>query len=514
MKNLLIFILLLAVRFSFAQAPMNLGRVINSPLLTEFNPYISGNGKNLIFEANSGEDEAIEFKISTLTNGIWSAPVALPGVNSALNKLVYTGAVSISHDGNFIFYSSSKSGGVGSADIYYMEKTASGWSAPKNLVKPVNSAGYENDPSMSPDGKYLYFTRNEAKKGPGGQTCSKIFVAEKTGKDSWKEPKELPAPINMGCEAAPRILSDNKTLLFASIRAGGKGGYDIYRSQMNKDGSWGPVQPMTFINTTQDDIYVSVPATGDYIYYTGPNAKTTDIFKMKIPDNLQPDKVLLVQGSVKNIAGQPVASRVMINSFKDKIHGMNTISATGAYSAFMSSGDKYDFSITSGEKGYSYYSDFFDLDTLKKFKQVNLDVKLLPLKVNTVFPARNIIFENNSPSISSLSSYELERIIRLLKDNPTLSIELGVYTNKILKDTLSHDDLTETIVDNSDTLKPKTTYHNDRTSKQSDAIVGWLTQKGIPAERIQAKAYGDQKSKLAGPAPLAAQWVEIRVLKE
>jgi WD40-like Beta Propeller Repeat len=514
MKNYQTITLLLFAHLTYAQAPINLGRVINSPLLKEENPSISGNGKILIFEANSGEDEAKEFLLSTQNNGVWAAPAAIPSINSALGKLVYTGAPCISHDGNSIFYSSTKSGGVGGGDIYYIEKTNTGWTAPKNLAKPVNSAGYENDPCLSPDGKFLYFTRTEPKKGPAGQACSKIFVSERLGKDSWKEPKELPTPVNMGCEANPRMLSDNKTLLFASIRSGGKGGYDIYRTQLKSDGSWAIPQPMTNINTDKDEIYVSVPATGDYIFFTGPNAKSTDIFKTKIPDNLQPEKVLLVQGTAKNPAGQPVVSRVNINSLKENQHTMTTISATGNYTAFMRVGDIYDFSITSGEKGYAYYSDFFDLDTVKKYKMINLDAKLEPLKVNTVFPAKNIFFENNTEKFSSASIYEFERLIRLLKDNPTLAIEIGVYTPKVLKDSASHDDLTEMIVDNSDTSNVKTIYHNDKTQKQSDVIAAFLTQKGISTDRVKAKGYGDQKSGLMNHIPLAMQWVEIRVLKE
>ena len=193
---------------------------------------------------------------------------------------------------------------------------------------------------------------------------------------------------------------------------------------------------------------------------------------------------------------------------------MNTISSTGNYTAFLRVGDKYDFSITSGEKGYSYYSDFFDLDTLKKYKMLNLDVKLQPLKINSVFPAKNISFENNTEKISSASGYELERIIRLLKENPSMVIELGVYTSKIMKDSISHDDLTEVITDNSDTSNIKTTWHNDKTQKQSEGLTSYLSQKGIAAERVHAKGYGEQRSMVPGFVPAGKQWVEIKVISE
>ncbi|HXA00782.1 MAG TPA: hypothetical protein VNW99_02270, partial [Cytophagaceae bacterium] len=84
MKSSFCILFVLFTHLTFAQAPVNLGRIINSPLLTEEHPNITGNGKTLIFEANSGEDEAKEFLISTLNNGIWTAPTAVPGINSAL----------------------------------------------------------------------------------------------------------------------------------------------------------------------------------------------------------------------------------------------------------------------------------------------------------------------------------------------------------------------------------------------------------------------------------------------
>ena len=92
MKKLLTFSLLCLSCLTYAQAPINLGRVINSSLLMESNPSVNGNGKILIFQSNSGEDEAMEFRISDQNNGVWTAPATLPSINSAMNKLVYTGA--------------------------------------------------------------------------------------------------------------------------------------------------------------------------------------------------------------------------------------------------------------------------------------------------------------------------------------------------------------------------------------------------------------------------------------
>src|SRR6185437_7815032 len=250
-----------------AQSPMSVPP--NGNLSSEYSPSITANGRVMLLEATTGEDDQPEIVISNQKGGTWTMPQAVSGVNTPANKLNYTGAAFLSYDGNSIYFASNRYGGVGVTDIWYMERAGSGWTAPKNLAKPVNTPGIDGDPCISADGKYLYFVRCTSK-APTGQNCCKIMVAEKVGKDGWKEPKELPAPVNMGCEAAPRIMPDGKTLIFSSIRAKGKGGYDLYESKLKDDGTWTTPVALDFINTAKDDIYITVPASGDLIYYTGP----------------------------------------------------------------------------------------------------------------------------------------------------------------------------------------------------------------------------------------------------
>jgi OmpA-OmpF porin, OOP family len=514
-----------------AQTMQSLGMPINGILSSETSPSISGNGRTIILEATTGEDAAIEFVISNIKAGVWSRPEVIPGINSKANKLNYTGAHYLSFDGNSIYFSSNRYGGVGGADIWYMERSGTTWSTPKNLAKPVNSAGFDGDPCLSPDGKLLYFTRCSDKKGPNGQSCCKIYVAEKAGGDTWKEAKELPAPINIGCEANPRIMADNKTLLFASIRAGGKGGFDIYRSQLKNDGSWTNPEPMSFINTKDDDKYITVPASGDMVYLSAPAKGGNDLFKIKIPENLQPDKVIFIQGIVKDASTlSALPAKITTNSIKSNKLKIYNNHADGTYAVFLPQGEKYDYSITSNEKGYAFYSDFYDLDTLTKYRLIPLEVKLQPLKINAVFPAKNIVFETNTDKISGISNYELDRIIKLLRDNPTVKIEINAYKDKIVKDSVMQDGLTELIVDSiklkSHTMLPdstfadsiiiKKTYHNDRTKKQANAVASYLTKKGITSDRFTANGQGDKKpvsSNNTGPF-YGEAWIELKVIRE
>jgi OOP family OmpA-OmpF porin len=533
MKTKLFILLLLSLcsHLIIAQTMQSLGMPINGTLSSETSPSISGNGRTIILEATTGEDAAIEFVISNIKAGIWSRPETVPGINAKANKLNYTGGHYLSFDGNYLYFSSNRYGGVGGADIWYMERSVTTWSSPKNLAKPINSAGFDGDPCLSPDGKLLYFTRCGDKKGPNGESCCKIFVVEKAGGDTWKEPKELPAPINIGCEANPRIMADNKTLLFASIRPGGKGGFDIYRSQLKNDGSWTNPEPMSFINTDKDDRYITVPASGDMVYLSAPAKGGNDLFRIKIPENLQPEKVLFIQGSVKDALTQiPVPAKINTNSIKSNKLKIYSDHSDGTYAVFLVKGEKYDFSISANDKGYAFYSDFYDLDTLTKYRLIPLEVKLQPLKINTVFPAKNIIFETNTDKISPVSNYELDRIIKLLRENPTLKIEINAYKDKIIKDSIMADGLTELIVDTiklkslsmlpdstfADSIVLKKTYHNDRTKKQSQAVASYLVKKGITPDRFIANGNGDKKPTSTAPNQSfhGEAWIELKVIRE
>ena len=183
-------ILFLTFSGTIAQTGVNLGMPLNSMLESEFYPSISGNGKTMILQSTTGEDGQAELVISYNKGGAWTRPESVPNVKPLNSKTALNPDYYLSADANTIVFSSPKYGGVGGSDIWFMEKSSAGWGVSKNPGKPINSAGHEGDPSLSPDGRLLYFVRYNDKKTPGGKPCGKIYVAEKTG-NLWKEPKEL-----------------------------------------------------------------------------------------------------------------------------------------------------------------------------------------------------------------------------------------------------------------------------------------------------------------------------------
>lgn len=520
-KLLFVSVLVFKVSGLFGQSTP-LGQPVNTGASEEYNPSVSANGRTLIFEQLYFNQDNTELMISYQKSGAWSRPEPLPAANSELKSMVNSG-YSMNANGSQIWMHSSRAGGVGGLDIWVIEKTITGsWSAAKNLGKPINSAGQEVDPHLSSDGRFLFFTRLTEKKNDKGTPCGKIFMSERNGKDGWKTPVELPAPVNSGCECTARLLHDNKTLVFASQREGGMGGFDLYRAQWQSDNTWSAPEAMSFINTPEDDRYVSIPAGGGIVYHTG-NAKTggRDIFRTKVPDNLAPDKVTLISGTLKNASTNLVLPpRVAVNAIGSNKGYQYYGAADGTYTICLPVGDVYDVAVQTQEGGYSFQSSLFNLKNSTKYEEKVFDAKVSPIKPGLIIPLNNTGFQNNTDTALVTSMPELNRLFLLMKGNVTMRVELGVHSDRNDIDTIRKEEFTYTVIDTvsrftdstgTEYIKTRTSYSNNNTVAQSKAIAQWLIKKGIPTERIVPKGYGNA---VPPSDKRPARRVELKVLHE
>ncbi len=501
-----------------------IGVPINGTGTYEFNPCLTGNGRTMIAESGLDEFDKPILTINYQKAGIWAKPIEVKGGATNTIPTISNGGFFLNNNGSSLLFHSNIHGGLGNQDIWMMEKTIAGtWGTPKNFGNPINSALPETDASLSPDGKYLYFTRLSSEKTPNGSPCGKIFVAENIGKSYWKTPVALPSPINMNCECAGRMLADNKTFLFASMRSGGLGGYDIYKTNQKTDGTWEIPVPYTFMNTTKDEKYVSVPAAGNLAYYTGlDKVGGLDVARSKIPEALQPDKITLIQGSVKNATNNLLLlPKIVVTNTTTNKSTIYIGSADGSFTAGVPQDAIYDVAIMAYDGGYTFKSMLFQPPKIQKFEEKSFDVKLSPNTPGLVFPLSNIAFVNNSDTLEAYSMAEIMRIYIMMKANITLKIEIGVHTNDVQKDSIFRAGLTATLVD---TLRYtdstgvelytlKTTYSSENTTSQAKAISKLFIKKGIPAERISVKGYGIEQP--LNPAPLDAilnKRVELKII--
>ena len=560
MKKALL-IILFFTSYIQAQIRRPLGPPVNTPQFNEYAPSISANNKTMIFETDRAGEGKWELYYTTKNEkNKWTPAKPITNINKVGKENDLIGGPSISYDGKTLFFFASFEGGKGDMDIYYSNWNGTDWSEPKTLGETVNTKAYEGFPSVSADGKSLYFIRDSFSKRKDKALCYSIWLSKKQEDGTWGVAEKLPAPINGDCEKSPRIMADNRTLIFSSIRKDGVGGFDLYQSFQEDDGSWATPINLEYINTEEDDQFASVSAAGDLMYYY----TTGDIYTVTIPDKYRKYKLVTVDGKVIDaITKQPIATKITSKSNNNKERAISTIvDANGLFSMIYRVGSKYELSTTplndyfpykgsmdmttaketdnieknielipkkipyqfqlldketkvilkdpkvkvmdaetkqllevkvekdvatvtveigkaykfaANALGYTFFSRGFKPDTADVFKDRLKKVPLAVLKKDAIVQLQDITFETGKADLKPDSNEELDRLVGLLEGNQTIKVEISAHT-----DDVGNDD---------SNLK--------LSEKRAKTVVDYLTKKGIKAERMTAKGYGETQPLVA-----------------
>ncbi|HET6990355.1 MAG TPA: hypothetical protein VFJ43_03480, partial [Bacteroidia bacterium] len=241
--------------------PINMGEKINSDGC-EYFPNVTADDKTFLFTRNREEKDANgimtrtqeDFYISYRdADGNWSLA---QNMGRPINTDNNEGAPSLSADGRFLFFAACDEydgygngrQGFGSCDIFFTKKVNGQWSTPQNVGAPVNGPSWDSQPSFSSDGKTLYFVSHRA----NGFGNSDIWMATLGTDGKWSNPVNMGPGINTaGKEEAVFIHPDNQTLYFASDGLTGMGGLDLYVCHRDSiTGKWGPAMNLGYpINT-------------------------------------------------------------------------------------------------------------------------------------------------------------------------------------------------------------------------------------------------------------------------
>ncbi|MBN2160821.1 MAG: OmpA family protein [Spirochaetes bacterium] len=443
---------------------------------SEYSPTISADGRTMIYQADIEKPKKYKIYAKQKVFNKWSNPIPLDNINSKYAD----GGCFITYDQNYLIFTSDRKGGLGNCDLWISQRKGDKWSDPVNMGVPINSPEYEGFASLSPDGNTLYFVRE----CPEKKNCSEklgIFYSRRVN-DRWTEPKKLPSPINTEyCEFGPVILADNLTLIFSSTRPGGYGGYDLYKTERTERGGWSrPVNLGNFINTKGEDSLIAIPASGDIMYYTksvgdedSKKEGVRRIYMVPIPENLQQTKVVVVKGTVydKRNTHKKLFAEITITDINndDRPITIHSNKDDGKYIVILNKGKTCDFSVKS--HGYLFHSKKIDLTDLQKYREINEDIFLEPIMVGANIILFNMYFEFRSYKLMKESKYELNRIIKLLKENPTMRVEISGHTDNIGSD-----------------------QANKKLSMQrAQSVVNYLVKNGIKDNRLVPKGYGKNK---------------------
>ncbi|MFN8356740.1 MAG: OmpA family protein [Spirosomataceae bacterium] len=539
-----------------AQIRRAVGPPVNHPSFNEYAPSISANNRTMIFESDRGPNGRWELFVTTKNDkNRWTQPKPLTKINSVGKENDLIGGPSISYDGQTLFFFASFDGGKGDMDIYYSVREGDDWSAPKNIGAPINSEKYEGFPSISADGKRLYFIRDNFTKRKDKEICYTIWMSTMGEDGNWGVPEKLPAPINIDCEKSPRIMADNRTLIFSSVRPGGMGSFDLYQTFQEDDGSWSDPINLNYINTDAADQFASVSAAGDLMYYHN----SGDIFTVTIPDKFRKYKLVTLDGKVVDVISKKTISPAKL-TFKSNNPKERALVASvrpdGTYSVILRVGSKYVLT-TNPIKDYLPYTAALDMSIVKEGDNLDKDLELIPTKLpfgfqlldketrkvlkdpkvkildveaKTIIDAKvendiaNVTLEIGrsykfsasalgygffvrpfKPDSSEAFKDRVKRIpLSLLKKDEVVALnDITFETGKadLKPDSFEELDRLVTLMKDNEKIQVELSAHtddvgNDDTNlklseKRAKSVMDYLVSKGIKADRMTSKGYGE-----------------------
>lgn len=444
--------------------PINLGDSVNTSR-SEYYPTLSISDSILVFTrmSNTGEN----FVKSIIVNNQFTQAEIVEG---SINIQALKGAATVSSDGEYLIFAGDfGERGYGGYDLYISYATPDGWSEPENLGANVNSSYWESAPSISPDSRTLYFSSDR----PGGYGNRDLYMCTKLPNGKWGTAINLGPTINTkGNDLYPYIHADNQTLYYTSDGLPGYGNTDLYISRKMGINDWTSPENLGYpINTIEDEGSICISSDASTAYFASDRADSRgglDLYKFELRDDIKPYKTLFVKGTVidaKTQKGLPCNVELVDNS-TNKVIMKITADEIGKYFIPLPTGKDYTFIVN--RKGYLYYSKVFAFSTEKADSTYTKDIALEPIEINTTTTFKNVLFETNSYKLLPVSLIELDKLLQILIDNPTIKLEIKGHTDNVGKA--------------EDNIK--------LSANRAKAVVDYLISKGVAANRLTYKGFG------------------------
>jgi outer membrane protein OmpA-like peptidoglycan-associated protein len=473
--------------------PINAGPGVNTSN-PEYYPTLTVDGNTLLFTRRIKDErvpkyqEQEDFYVSQKNEeGLWTESIAMPSnVNTVLNE----GAPTISADGRSLIFvaCSDQSGdnyygegrtGMGSCDLFYTKKIGGSWINPTNLNGFVNTYSWESQPSLSSDGKTLYYIRRVSKKGE--MTNSDIYVSTLGDDGKWGAGVPLPKTINTPQqEESVLIHPDGKTLYFASRGHIGMGGSDIYVSRMDKNGNWSRPENLGYpINTIYDENSLLVSADGELAFFASDREGgfgDLDIYYFEMPEEFKPTKTLYFDGIVFDAVDKhPIPGKFTLIDIEsgNEIIISEADKITGEFMVSLPINKEYILNVS--YPGYLFFSENFDMTSPDSVSSIHMDVPLVPESSDIPVELANVFFDFGKSSLRSESYIELDKLFDFLVKNSAINIEISGHT--------------DTRGDDKENLL--------LSEARAKSVYTYLIQKGIDTKRLSFKGYGETKPKIS-----------------
>ncbi|MBX7047334.1 MAG: OmpA family protein [Ignavibacteria bacterium] len=463
---------------SNSQQKENLGPNINSDK-GELKPMITADGTELFFIRSTWLNGKIQSQKLWYSkkddNGNWKKAYML---TEPFNKGNTNTIIKISTDGKEIFYNY----GIfqtGKTETLRLQKINENWKIIESIKDSVEDNSqfvnsYYGWQVYSISGKVALISVNGSKDPM--DRFSNIYVCKYLD-NIWRKAIKLGKPINLpGGELGsfnPFLAADEKTLYFASERKNGYGNADLYVSKRLDDTWLNWSEPLNLgpeINSKNFDSYYCIDAKGEYAYFVSSNdANLEDIYRIKLPETVRPDPVVLISGKVINPSNnKPLEADISYYCLDDgKEAGFARSNPfDGSYKIVLPYGKRYSF--LARINGYYSISNYLDLSVISTYKEMNFNIEMKPIEIGEVFRINNIFFDFDKATLRPESFIELDRVAKLLTENPTIDIELSGHTDNVGSDN----------------------YNNSLSLDRANSVAAYIFTKGVSSTRITTMGFG------------------------
>lgn len=384
------------------------------------------------------------------------------------------GGATLTADNRVLFYTVcqyDKNSGYLNCDIHYSEYANEEWTEIRRLGPQVNKQEtWESQPSVSADGKVLYFVSDR----PGGYGGYDLYRTVREDDGSWCAAVNMGPVVNSkGNEKSPFIHPDGQTLYYSSDGLMGVGGYDIFFTRLHEDHTVEKPQNLGYpINSPEDELGFFVSTDGAKGFFASNKFHGKggwDLYSFDLYDAARPEKVLFIKGTVRDeSSAEPVKAKIELRNLETrKIREIPLDTNTGKYVAVTSF--KNDYVMTIKKEGYVYESKYISRSDSAFTAPAQVDVGIQPIEMNKSYRINDIYFAFNSSDLTEESKAVLEQLIEFLEFNSTLHIQIQGHTDNIGKD--------------SDNLK--------LSENRAESVYTYLIGRNIAPDRLSFRGFGE-----------------------
>ena len=390
------------------------------------------------------------------------------------NEGLNLGGMNVAVDGRKMYFTGCNwPNGFGSCDLYVSFRNGLEWHPPTNLGTVVNSQWWDSQPVITSDGKRLYFASRRA----GGKGGSDIWMAIRLNNGKWSPPINLGDSINTkGNEMSPFIHADGNTLYFSSDGHFGLGGADLFVSKKDPIGRWMRAINMGYpLNTRFDEVNIFVNLSGGKAWVSSNREGEDhgfDIYNCSLPVSIKPGKVYFVKGIVKDAQSGELLSAVIELTDLTKgevVDASISDNETGAFLMVLHPTFDYAFNIL--KPGYMFYSENLDLKENPDFGFVDKVFELMPMQKGSSMVLDNIFFDFDQSGLQPASFAELNRLSMFLKEYQEVTIQISGHTDNM----------------------GSVDYNLDLSTRRAKAVFNYLVESGISPDRLSYKGYGSER---------------------